>query len=57
MGKRGGARTIYYYWESKTLILFSHIYAKNEQEDLHPKEKKLLNKMLQEFKESYHAKK
>ena len=57
MGKRGGARTIYYYWVSETLILLTHVYAKNQQEELHPEEKKLLTNMLQDFKESYHAKK
>lgn len=52
-GKRGGARTIYYYWVSEDLILMLHVYAKSAQEDVDASEKKTLAHMLALFKENY----
>jgi hypothetical protein len=52
MGKRGGARTIYFYWAGKTLILLLHVYAKNVQEDIDATQKKILVQLRDEL-ESY----
>ncbi len=43
MGKRGGARIIYYYYDESAPIYLLWIYAKGTQEDLTPKEKILLS--------------
>jgi hypothetical protein len=53
MGKRGGARTIYFYWAGKTLILLLHVYAKNVQKDIDATQKKILVQLRDEFMESY----
>ena len=53
MGKRGGARTIYFYWATKTLVLLLHVYAKNVQEDLDAAQKKILVQLRDQFLESY----
>jgi hypothetical protein len=53
MGKRGGARTIYFYWAGETLLLLLHVYAKNVQEDLDAAQKKLLVQLRNRFMEDY----
>src|SRR5882724_4049607 len=45
MGKRGGARAIYYCWVSESLLLMMDVYAKSEQEDLNADDKKSLTKV------------
>jgi hypothetical protein len=50
MGKRGGARIIYYYYDESAPIYLLWIYAKGTQEDLTPKEKILLSKFAAELK-------
>jgi len=49
-GKRGGIRTIYLYLTKKSHIHFLTVYAKNEISDLTPDEKKILKRMVKEFK-------
>jgi hypothetical protein len=53
IGKRGGARAIYFYWVNEALILFLHVYAKNVQEDIDPAQKKALINLRNEFMEKY----
>jgi hypothetical protein len=53
MGKRGGARTIYFYWAGKTLVLLLHVYAKNAQEDIDAAQKKILVQLRDQFMEIY----
>ena len=50
MGKRGGTRIIYYYYDESAPIYLLWIYAKGTQEDLTPKEKILLSKFATELK-------
>lgn len=46
-GKRGGLRVIYYY-KLQESILFVAAYRKSDQEDLTPKQLKLLVKLIEE---------
>ncbi len=39
-GKRGGARVIYYHWQTGGELHLIYAYTKNQQEDLTPAEKK-----------------
>lgn len=45
-GKRGGLRIIYYLATGKSAFLLIHIYAKGEQKDLRPAQKRALNIVL-----------
>lgn len=47
-GKRGGARVIYYWAREDGEILLLLIYSKTRQDDLTPKQKALLKKLIQE---------
>jgi hypothetical protein len=47
-GKRGGARTIYYWAVSQDQILMLLIYAKSEQENLTPEQIKVLRRIVEE---------
>jgi hypothetical protein len=53
MGKRGGARTIYFYWVGKSVLLLLHVYAKSVQEDMSADQKKTLVQLRNEFMEHY----
>lgn len=53
-GKRGGARTIYFYWASETLLLLLHVYAKSVKEDIDAAQKKILMQIRDEFMREYH---
>jgi len=46
-GKRGGARVIYYYVSSNSLIYLVLAYAKNEQEDLDDRQLKLFSAIIE----------
>ena len=47
-GKRGGIRVIYYLWHGDTaFMLFA--YPKNKQEDLTPRQAKLLKDLIEEY--------
>ena len=48
-GKRGGSRVIYYYHRPDWEVLLLTAYAKNEKEDLHEREKKLLAALVKEI--------
>ncbi|NMC47292.1 MAG: type II toxin-antitoxin system RelE/ParE family toxin [Chloroflexi bacterium] len=47
-GKRSGIRVIYYWADLQGKILMLHMYAKNEQVDLTPEQKKILKKIIKE---------
>jgi hypothetical protein len=47
-GKRGGARCIYYWAVHQDCLLMLLIYAKNEQDDLTPDQKKILRRIIKE---------
>ena len=49
-GKRGGVRVIYYWQIAEDQIYFFTLYAKNEASDLSSEEKKVLKKMLGNWK-------
>ena len=46
-GKRGGIRVIYYYVDSAGTIYLLMAYAKNEQADLTPSQKKALKQVIE----------
>ena len=51
MGKRGGVRTIYYYYRAANSELhFVLVYAKNEQTDLTPEQWKQVTKVVEVIK-------
>ena len=50
-GKRGGARVIYVDIEIKEVIYLLNVYAKNEQSDLTPAERKVLKSAVSLLKE------
>jgi mRNA-degrading endonuclease RelE of RelBE toxin-antitoxin system len=45
-GKRGGLRVIYYFAVRHSAFLILHVYAKGEQEDLRPEQKRALKALL-----------
>jgi hypothetical protein len=49
MGKRGGARVIYFFHDVEVPILLVAIYAKNEKGDLTPAEKKEFAGLVRSF--------
>lgn len=49
-GKRGGSRLCYYYLEVRKTVYFLKAYAKNEQIDLTPDEKKCLREFVSTIK-------
>lgn len=51
-GKSGGVRTIYYYRAARSVVYLLTIYAKSEQEDLKPKERRTWQKFVQEIERS-----
>jgi mRNA-degrading endonuclease RelE of RelBE toxin-antitoxin system len=50
-GKRGGARVIYYYRDSRNAIFFLALYPKNKKSDLTPKEKEAIKEQIRTIKE------
>ena len=46
-GKRGGVRIIYYWFSQQEIILLLLIYPKNEQDDLTPKQLKILKEIIE----------
>lgn len=48
-GKRGGARIIYYFYNTDHPILFVAIYAKNEKTDLSAQDKKQFTALVEEI--------
>lgn len=49
MGKRGGARVIYFFHDAEMPILLVAVYAKNEKSDLSAAEKKEFAGLLKTF--------
>lgn len=52
-GKRGGARVIYYFHSEEVPLLALDIFAKNEQSDLSPAQKKTLKALVKQFVDSF----
>jgi hypothetical protein len=52
MGKRGGARVVYYFYDETAPLFLLGAYAKEKQEDLSPGEKETLRKVVALLKES-----
>lgn len=50
-GKRGGVRVIYYYYNLSIPLYLLSVYAKGDQEDLTPDEKKVLAGIAAELKQ------
>lgn len=50
-GSRSGARTIYLYLMARDVIYFLATYAKNEQTDLTPDDKKILRALIERIKQ------
>jgi hypothetical protein len=46
-GKRGGIRSIYYWFVSQDIILVLYAYPKNEQDNLTPEQLKQLKKIVE----------
>lgn len=49
-GKRGGARVIYYYFSSQSLIYFFTVYGKDTKDDLSQAEKTTLSNLVKIIK-------
>jgi mRNA-degrading endonuclease RelE of RelBE toxin-antitoxin system len=47
-GKRGGLRVIYYWDKKNNTIYMLFVYRKSRQEDLTPRQMKILSKLVQE---------
>jgi len=47
-GKRGGIRVIYYWAAREAAFYMLYAYAKNEQEDLTPKQARVLAQLIRE---------
>ncbi len=45
-GKRGGLRIIYYFVASRSVVLLLFLYAKGEQENLTPEQKRVLQRLV-----------
>ena len=50
MGKRGGARVIYFYYNETAPVYLLTVYAKNKKEDLRPQEKSAFRKVVEAIK-------
>ena len=50
MGKRGGARIVFYYWQVESTIFMLTAYAKSAKEDLSTAEKKQLRALVAALK-------
>lgn len=51
-GKSGGFRVCYFDLEIKAVLYLIFIYAKNEQEDISPEDKKILTNLVKMLKEA-----
>jgi hypothetical protein len=50
IGKRGGVRVIYYFYNEKFPVFLLDLYGKSQQNDVDPKDKKILTKLAQNLK-------
>lgn len=55
-GKRGGARVIYYFYNSRAPVYALLAYGKNEKTDLTPQEAKAVSAFVKEIKAMYGSK-
>jgi len=55
MGKRGGSRVIYYFYDESAPVYLLWAYAKGKQEDLSPIEKAALTKVVEVLKAEIRA--
>ncbi len=55
-GKRGGTRVIYYFYDENHPIYLLFAYSKNAQTDLTEHEKKLLQQLVLQLKNSFRSK-
>ncbi len=53
MGKRGGSRVIYFYYNEHMPLFFLTVYAKNQKADLLESQKSELKEILQELVKHY----
>ncbi len=56
MGKRGGARVIYYFYDEAAPIYLLWGYAKGQQDDLSPKERAVLTNAAEALRAALKAK-
>lgn len=49
MGKRGGLRIIYYFYNRTAPLYLLNVFGKNEKDDLSEREKQLLAKIVQQI--------
>lgn len=52
-GKSGGARTIYFYYNSRGLLFFLSVYRKSEKDDLTKAEVNELRMLVKELKQGF----
>lgn len=52
MGKSGGARIVFYYWQMESTIFMLAAYAKSDQEDLSADEKQQLKALVEALKQN-----
>jgi hypothetical protein len=57
IGKRGGVRVIYYYYNEKAPLFLLTAYSKSAQENLTAEEKTVFRKMVAELKKSFKTQK
>jgi hypothetical protein len=50
MGKRGGPRVIYYYYNETAPVYLLTVYAKSKKEDLNPQEKRIFKEVAEAIK-------
>ena len=55
MGKRGGVRIVYYFFDTRGLISLLTVYAKSEREDLDKRDIKLLRQAVEHIQEELEA--
>lgn len=53
MGKRGGARVIYYYYNERAPLFLIFAYSKAKREDMTPEQKKTLSNFAESLKKQY----
>jgi hypothetical protein len=53
MGKRGGARVIYFYYDGSMPVLMFLAYAKGASEDITPQQRKRLTAIAREYVAGY----
>ena len=52
-GKRGGVRVVYFFHDLAMPVFLLTVYAKSERDDLSPREKNIMRKLVGELKAAY----